>query len=383
MKVFVSAGEASGDLHGAALVQEMKALHGDMHVTALGGFRLRDAGARILVDSRELSLIGVLEVFPRARKIFRAWRRIKAHFVQDRPDLVVLVDFPDFNFLLGRLAHRLGIKVFYYISPQVWAWRTGRVRSLKRFVDAMAVILPFEKDFYRKYGMDVHYVGHPLVDVLRNVPPKEVCRQDLGLPPVPPSASDPEVVALLPGSRSGEVRSFLPLLLESARKVHSAHPHIQFLVPVAPELDLSFVRSLVPCPTQIPLRWIHGDTYRALRASDLAVTVSGTVTLETALLGTPLIIVYKVPPLEYHAGRFLIRVPFIGLPNLVAGRKVCPELIQQDATPERIAGEIRTLLENPKVRDSRKQALREIAKRVGNPGAARRAARIALNLCDC
>ncbi len=181
LKIFVSAGEASGDLHGSRLVAEILKRNPTARVDAMGGARLRSAGADILVDYRDLALIGVVQVLPKARSIYRAWKRIRRHLQAHRPDLVILIDFPDFNFLVGRAARALGLKVFYYISPQVWAWRSGRVRSLKRFVDAMAVILPFEEAFYRKRGMTVHFVGHPLVDEVRSVEDQATCRRRLGL----------------------------------------------------------------------------------------------------------------------------------------------------------------------------------------------------------
>ncbi|SMC27817.1 lipid-A-disaccharide synthase [Desulfacinum hydrothermale DSM 13146] len=381
MKIFVSAGEASGDLHASSLVRAMRREHPHLQVSCLGGPRLEEAGARILVDNRDLSLIGVLQVLPKARTLYGAWRTLRNHLVSKRPDLVVLVDFPDFNFLLGRLAHRLGLKVFYYISPQVWAWRRGRIRSLKRFVDTMAVILPFEEAFYRRHGMRVHYVGHPLADTLAHVPDKAACRKALGLDGETHTGSrSARTVCLLPGSRRGEVRTFLPLLLDAARRLYRRHGDLQFLLAAAAELDPSSLPGLGSFD-DLPLRIVHGDTHRALRACDLAVAVSGTVTLEAALLGTPLVIVYKVSPIEYHAGRFLIRVPFIGLPNLVAERRIYPELLQEDASPERIAGEVERLLTQPRALEEQRSGLREIARRVGGPGAARRAARIALSLC--
>jgi len=383
LKVFVSAGEASGDLHAASLVEAMGREHPRLEVSCLGGPRLEKAGARVLVDNRALSLIGVLQVFPKARTLYRAWKTLRDHLASERPDLVILVDFPDFNFLLGRLARRLGLKVFYYISPQVWAWRRGRIRSLKRFVDAMAVILPFEESFYRRHGMKVHYVGHPLADTLSRVPDRAACRKALGLENEPEQGfRASRTVCLLPGSRRGEVRTSLPLLVEAARILHRRHGNLRFLLAAAAELDPSDFASVHPV-RDLPLRIVHGDTHRVLRASDVALAVSGTVTLEAALLGTPLVIVYKVSPIEYHAGRFLIRVPCIGLPNLVAGRRVCPELIQEDASPERIAGEAERLLTDPRALKEQTTGLREIERRVGGPGAARRAARIALSLCDC
>lgn len=373
LKIFVSAGEPSGDLHGSRLVAEILQRNPTARVNAMGGARLRSAGANIVVNYQDLALIGVVQVLPKARAIYRAWKRIRRHLEVHRPDLVILIDFPDFNFLLGRAARALGLKVFYYISPQVWAWRSGRVRSLKRFVDAMAVILPFEEAFYRQRGMAVHFVGHPLVDEVRVVEDQAACRRRLGL------GSDP-VVCLLPGSRTGEVRTFLPLLADAAGLLHKSCPSAQMLVPVAPGLDPPWIAAMIR-GVSAPLRLVHEDTYRAIRAADVAVAVSGTVTLESALLGTPLVVVYKVSSLEYHLGRHLIRVQSIGLPNVILGRRVCPELIQQEARPERIAQEALHLIRDPERADEQRRWFERLTRMLGEPGAAARAAALALDLC--
>lgn len=373
LRLFVSAGEASGDLHGSRLVSEILKRNPTARVDAMGGARLREAGATVLVDYRDLALIGVVQVLPKARTLYRAWRRLRHHLETHRPDLVVLIDFPDFNFLLGRTAHALGLKVFYYISPQVWAWRSGRVRSLKRFTDAMAVILPFEEAFYRKRGMTVRFVGHPLVDEVRSVEDRAACRRFLSL-------GDEPVVCLLPGSRQGEVRTFVPILLDAAARIKRACPSAQMILAVAPGLDPDGIASLIREPS-VPLRWVRGDTYRAIRAADAAMAVSGTVTLESALLGTPLVVVYKVSPVEYHLGRWLIRVPSIALPNVILGRRVCPELIQDEARPERIAEEVLELIRNPERAEAQRRCFQRLGRMLGEPGAAGRAATMALDLC--
>lgn len=373
LRIFVSAGEASGDLHGSRLVEEILKRNPTARVDAMGGAGLRGAGANIVVDYRDLALIGVVQVVPKARTIYRAWRRLRGHLEAQRPDLVVLIDFPDFNFLLGRAARAMGLKVFYYISPQVWAWRSGRVRSLKRFTDAMAVILPFEEAFYRQRGMTVRFVGHPLVDEVRSVEDRSACRRLLGL-------GDEPVICLLPGSRQGEVRTFLPILSDAAALIKHACPSAEMLVGVAPGLDFDGMASLVR-KAPVPLRCIRADTYRAIRAADAVMAVSGTVTLESALLGTPLVVVYKVSPVEYHLGRRLIRVPHIALPNVILGRRVCPELIQREACPQRIAEEVLELIRNPESAAEQRRWFERLGRMLGEPGAAARAAAMALDLC--
>lgn len=370
-RIFISAGEASGDLHGSLLVRALRDLAPGTRVTCLGGPALREAGAEVLVENRDLAVIGISEVVRHLRVIAAAWRKIEAHLRKDRPQLVVLIDFPDFNFLLARLAARLGIRIFYYISPQIWAWRKGRVRTVKRLVDEMAVILPFEADFYAQYGIHVHYVGHPLLDVMESAPTAEAAKERYWAP-----GSGP-VVGILPGSRRGEIRLLLPLLVETASRLCERIPGLSFLVPVAPTLDPGPIREAFQA-RRLPVRIVMGDTYGAIRASDLLLTVSGTVTLEAAILGVPMIVVYRVSDLSYHVGRHLISARFAGLPNLIADRRIVPELIQHDANPERLTAEALDLLQNPERVEEQRRNLASIRARLGVPGVARRTAGLVL-----
>jgi lipid-A-disaccharide synthase len=374
-KIFMSAGEASGDLHGSRLARAIVELDPGVRVSCLGGRRLREAGADVLVDNREIAVVGLFEVFHHAKAIYAAWRRIRAHLLRERPSVVVLIDYPDFNFLLGRMAKRLGCKVFYYISPQVWAWRSGRVRGMKRFVDAMAVVLPFEKDFYARYGMDVHYVGHPLLDVMGSAPSREEARRRYCS-----DASGP-VVGLLPGSRRGEAAVLLPVLLEAASMLHSRLPNVSFLLPVAPTLNPSAIAADA-AKWDAPVQIVENDAYGVMRACDLVVSASGTATLETAILGTPMIIIYKVSALSYHVGKNLIRVKHVGMPNVILGRGAAPELLQGDATPSRVADEAAGLLNDPCRMDAQRRSWAMLAERLGTPGVAERAARLVLGLAS-
>lgn len=370
-RIFVSAGEASGDLHGSRLVRALRDLEPGMRITCLGGPALRDAGAEVLVENHDLAVVGLFEVFHHLRTIVAAWRKIEAHLRKERPGLIVLIDFPDFNFLLARLAARLGIRVFYYISPQIWAWRKGRVRTIRRFVHDMAVILPFETEFYRRCGIQVHYVGHPLLDVMETAPTVEAARERYR-----PAGSAP-LVGILPGSRRSEIRLMFPMLLETASRLCERVPGISFLMPVAPTLDAGPIREAVEA-RRLPIRVVAGDTYGAIRACDLLVTVSGTVTLEAAILGTPMILVYRVSDLSYYTGRHLIKVKFVGLPNLIAGRGILPELLQHDANPERLTAEALDFLQNPMRLEGQRRDLASIRAQLGTPGVARRTARLVL-----
>lgn len=375
LQVFLSAGEASGDLHGAELVLALRAMEPDALVTCLGGSRLRAAGAEVIVDNRDIAVVGLFEVARHLRAIHCAWKAIRTHLSSSRPDVIVLIDFPDFNFLLARLARRLGIKVFYYISPQVWAWRSGRVRVIKRYVDRMAVILPFEPAFYAKHGMRVDYVGHPLLDVLAGAPSGDEARERYR----PPDAD--WLVGLLPGSRQGEIRFLLPLMMDSAELICKQLPRVSFVLPVAPSIDRETIRREVQ-RRNLPIRVVSGDTYGAMRGCDLLLTASGTVTLEAAILGTPMLITYRVSDFSYFAGRRLVKVDCAGLPNLIAGRIVAPEFLQHEARPEGIARTALSYLESPEKLAAARRDLLGIRDALGSPGVAQRVARLVLETAE-
>lgn len=336
---------------------------------------MKAAGAGIVVDHRRLSVVGLSEVARHLRVIYVAWRTITAHLRETLPDKIVLIDFPDFNFLLARMAKRLGIGVFYYISPQVWAWRSGRVRTIKRVVDRMAVILPFESEFYARCGLRVDFVGHPLLDVLANSPSRAEATMRYGDPNSKP------LIGLLPGSRQSEIRSLAGLFLEAGERIRKRLPNAGFIIPVAPSLDPALFDAILS-KHSLPIRLVNGDTYGVIRACDLLVTVSGTATLEAAVLGAPMVIVNRVSDLSYHLGRHLVQVKFIGLPNLIAGRRIVPELVQQDARPERIADAALNLLEHPECRERQKEDLGQIRSRLGTPGVADRVAKLVLDISD-
>jgi lipid-A-disaccharide synthase len=341
----------------------------------MGGPLLEAAGAAILVDHRRLSVVGLAEVAGHAKVLYRAWRTITTYLRNNRPDVVVLIDFPDFNLLLARIAKRLGIKIFYYISPQIWAWRSGRVRTIKRLVDRMAVILPFETEFYAQHGMTVCFVGHPLLDVLATPPSPAQARSQYRPPEVTP------LIGLLPGSRQSEIRSLLPLFLDTAEVLREHLPKISFIIPVASSLHPSSFEVAFQ-DRNLPVRLVTGDTYGVVRACDLLLTVSGTATLEAAILGTPMIIVNRVSNLSYYLGRHLIRVSHIGLPNLVAGRQIVPEFVQHDARLELIAAEALNLLEHPERLEQQRQDLARIRNKLGEPGVADRVAQLVMGISN-
>lgn len=371
MDIFISAGEASGDLHGAHLARAIRSIAPRTRMSCLGGPMLRDAGVPVIVDNRSISVVGASEVIRHIRSIYNSWRKIKAHLRFNRPDAVVLIDFPDFNLLLGKFAKKLGSRIFYYISPQVWAWRAGRVASIRRIVDGMAVILPFEKEFYRARGMDVHYVGHPLVDILQSAPDREAAERKYR------HGKPGPLVGLLPGSRRSEIGLLFDLLMDSARRILLEIPQSSFLIPIAPSLNADEI-SARASTWDLPVRIVQDDTYGVIRACDLILTASGTVTLEAAILGTPMIITNRVSFVSGKIGRKLIKVKYIGLPNLIAGREVVPEFVQETAQAPLIAEEAVSLLKKPAGLVVQRKVFEKMRCELGEPGISERVARLVL-----
>lgn len=367
-KIVIVSGEASGDLHGAYLVREMKAIDPDLSFAGVGGEYMRAAGVDILVDSLEMSVVGLTEAIVKIGTIIRVRRLLKAYLHREKPDLVILIDYPEFNLYLARLAKTMGLKVFYYISPQVWAWRKNRVFKIARCVDAMAVIFPFEKQFYDAVSLDIEFVGHPLLDIVKPCLGRDEARKRFGVD------DGATTVALLPGSRVNEVRRLLPPMLHAASMIAKRYDNLHFILPLANSLDRAFVQGYVD-GTAVTVTIVDDATYDVVAVSDVAVVTSGTATLETALLETPMIIVYIVSPLSYMLGRLFVRIDHIGLANIVAGSSIVPELIQSDATGENIARELAALLDDEQRLGNMRRELHEVKKKLGEPGAAARAAR--------
>ncbi len=366
--ILLVAGEASGDLHGARLAAALRRLSPDIRLAGMGGPRMREAGVAILADAGETAVVGLTEVWEKRRALRAALRTLRQSLKSARPRLLVCIDFPDFNLLLARSAHRLSIPVCYFISPQVWAWRRGRVRTIRRLVRKMLVLFPFEEVLYRQAGVDVRFVGHPLVEALAEVPAREVCRERLGIP------VDARVLGLLPGSRTAEMSRHLPLLLDAAGLVRAAVPNLTVVLGLHEGVTRELVEPAI-ARSGVPIRILQGRTPEAMRAADFLLAVSGTVTLEAAVLGTPMLITYRLANLTYWLARLLVRVRWIGLPNIVADRTVVPELIQAAATPAALARTAVQYLESPERSTEMREALAEVRRRLGSPGAAERAAR--------
>lgn len=372
-KILIIAGEASGDLHGANLVREIMKRDLQIAFSGVGSRRMREAGVRMLADASEISVVGATEVLTHIRAIHRAYARLKDFLRTERPSLLILIDFPDFNILIGKAARKLGIPVLYYISPQVWAWRKGRIKKIAALVRAMIVVLPFEVELYKKAGVDVRFVGHPLADVVRSDYTQEEARKQLGLDP------RRRTVAVLPGSRKKEIANLLPDMLAAAKILASKFPGLQFILPVAPTLTVDFIRRYVDT-AGVPVVVTDGRTYDALRASDAAMVTSGTATLETGLMEIPMVIVYRVSALSYAIGRLIIDVKHVGLVNIVAGKRVAPELLQNDVTPENIAAAIAGMLGDPVRHKQVRDELVRMKMQLGGGGASARAAAVVMEV---
>jgi lipid-A-disaccharide synthase len=373
--IMVSCGEPSGDLYAAALVRELHALRPAARVFGYGGPRLEAAGAELVGDFRGLSVTGLAEAVRLLPKTLAMLRHLGEVTRRRRPDVLVLVDLPDFNFRLGAAARTLGIPVVYYVSPQLWAWRPRRLETLRRFVSRMLVIFPFEEPLYRHAGVPVTFVGHPLLDLATAREDRSSLLARLGLDPSAPT------VALLPGSRRNEVDRLLPVLVDAAALVERAQPGTQFLVARAPGLDnASFAtarRAGGP-----PLGLVEGVTDEVLAAADVVVTASGTATVQAAIHGRPMVIVYKLSPLTYRLGKPFVRVSTYGMVNLVADRRIVPELIQDDCTPRTVAAEVGSLLTDRARAEQMRADLSAMVARLGAPGASRRAAQAVLDELD-
>ncbi len=372
-RFFIVAGEASGDKHGARLVEEINRLAPGTKISGICGPALRDQGVEPFLDSRALSVIGGLEVLDKLGLVLRTLLRIRREFKTRRPDLVILIDFPDFNFRVAQIAHHLGIPVVYYISPQIWAWRRGRVRQVARWVDKMIVIFPFEKDFYAEYGINAEFVGHPLMDDPVEWLTRNEALDRLGLSP------DKRYIGLLPGSRMSEVKLMFPSMLEAAARVRKRLSDVEFILPVARTLDESDFRPYLQ-GLSLP---VHMETNRfqaAMQCLDAALVASGSATLETAMLNVPLCIVYRLSPISYVLGKALFKLPFLGIINLIAGREIAKELLQHDAVPHRMASELVRLMTDAPARKKMLNDFQEIRSKMGKPGASRRAAEKILEL---
>jgi lipid-A-disaccharide synthase len=365
-EILIVAGEASADLHASRALEELRRLRPGVHAFGVGGPLLRAAGLEALAPAEDISVMGLAEVLPRIPRILGILRALGRAAAERRPKAALLVDLPDFNLRLAAKLKKLGIPVVYYVSPTIWAWRQGRARKIAKVVDRMLCILPFEERFYEGTGVSARF-GHPLAD---RPPPEEAqrYREDLGLAPARTT------VALVPGSRPSELKRIFPAMLSAAERIRAVRPDAQFVVPVAPTLAREDLAPYLAAHRTVDVKLVDGHTEEVFGASDAALVKSGTSTLEAALMLRPMVVVYKLSWLTYLVGRLLVRIAHFALVNILAGRGLVPELLQRDASPERMAAEIERLLGDRAAREEQLRGLREVRSSLGEPGAARRVA---------
>jgi lipid-A-disaccharide synthase len=367
----ISAGEASGDLHGANLVQAMRQQCGALFFCGIGGAAMKAAGVKIIVDADQLSVVGVTEVLARLPHILSGMSAARKILRSRVPDLLILIDFPDFNLKLAAVARQQGIPVFYYITPQVWAWRQGRIHTIKQLVDRAAVILPFEDRFFREHGIPVSFVGHPLMDAGYGISPAAARWR----------SGDAPAIGFLPGSRNKEVRRLLPVMLETAEVIGRRNPQARFLVSRAPSVSRELFDGIAAAFSgRVNVEVVTDKVEAFLQRTTMVVAASGTVTLETALSATPAVVIYRVSLLSYWLGRMLIKLKHVSLINLIAEREIVPELLQAEAVPDTIASRAMDILEDPGRFHAIREGMLDVRRRLGESGASGRAAGIALEM---
>jgi lipid-A-disaccharide synthase len=373
LSVMFSAGESSGDQHAANMFLELKKHQPDIKGFGMGGAKMALAGIDIRYDSGSIGVIGVVEVLKHYGEIRRALKLIQQLVSTERPDLLVCVDYKEFNLKLARFAKQCGVKVLFYVSPQVWAWRPGRVKTYGKAIDMMAVIFPFETTYYDAENVPVRYVGHPSVD---KVHPQRSRLEDMAIFNL--DESNP-VIGLLPGSRANEINRLLPIMLAAAEILQARIPGIQFMLPQADSISDELLESYMDrSPVKITV--IKNQPYDVIQCCDVVMTTSGTATIEIALLNVPMVITYKLADLTYWLGRWLVNTPFIGLPNIILGKGFIKELIQHEATSENLAEEIERILTDKFYADQMRDNLNQVKQQLGQGGGSKNMAELALEI---
>lgn len=366
-RLLLIAGEASGDLHGSHVAHALLAQQPELHLLGVGGRRMREAGVEILFDIGDLAVVGAVEALHSVRTLWTVYRGLLERVKRQPVEAVLLIDFPGFNLKLANAMTQRGFPVLYYIAPQIWAWRPGRIHKIRRRVRKLFVILPFEEALYRQAGIDAEFVGHPLLDLVQpSLSKAEFCAR-LNLDPQAP------IVGMLPGSRRSELRYLLPPMLEAATRIRSRLEAAQFILPLAETLESAEVQRLLTAAS-VPVHLTQRQTYEAMQAADVLLAASGTVTLEAALLGTPMVIVYRAHPCTYLLARLVMRVSQIGLPNIIAGRAIVPELWQNAVTAENMTAQALELLMNPERATAMRTELAKIRNQLGVSGVPERVA---------
>lgn len=375
MKVMISVGEASGDLHGASVATALKLAQPEIKLFGMGGDMMRNAGVEIVYDIADLGVIGLVEVIKNLPRLFRLRNSLAELMANERPDVLVIIDYPDFNLRLAKIAKDMGIPVVSYISPSVWAWRPGRAKGVAEVVEQVAAIFPFEADAYRKAGAQVTFVGHPLLDIVKPSMSKMESYRFFKADP------DKPVVLLMPGSRVQEIVSLLPVMLAAAEDIVKKIPDCQFFLPMASTISREMLQNIIN-KHNVAIHLTTGNNYDLMNISNIAIAASGTATLETSLMRVPTVIIYKIAPLTYFIGKFLVKIPNVGLPNIIAGRKIVPELIQDAASPANISREALSILTNDELRGRIQEDLDEVRSKLGECGAVDRVAQVVLSVAE-
>ncbi len=371
-KLAIVAGEASSDLHAAHLIEAIKEISPDIEFFGLGGKKMQEAGVRITYNIVDLAVVGFSEVLKNLSKFKKIFKDFLLEIDKEKPDAVILIDYPGFNLRLAKELKKRNIRVIYYISPQVWAWGKNRIKLIKKCVDRMIVLFKFEEELYGRHDVEAAFVGHPLLDIVSISQDRKQFLNEIGL------AEKNVTVSLLPGSREREIKSLLPEMLEAAKIIHDKINNSQFIILQSHSLNDESIKKYTS-GYNLPIRICRENTYNGINASDLAISASGTATLEIAILKKPLIIIYKVSFLTWLIAKMLVRLPFIGLVNVVARKKIVPELIQNDVTAKKIAEEALNLLLSPKKIIEMKSELEKLENYLGKPGATKRAAETIIN----
>jgi lipid-A-disaccharide synthase len=367
MSVMVVAGEASGDMHGAGLCGALHALAPETRVYGMGGERMRAAGAELLADVSRHAGVGSTEVVSSVPGLYRVYRRLRSQLQREPPTVLVLIDFPEFNLRLARVAWRVGVPVVYYVPPQIWVWRPWRIRAIRRLVSLVLVSFPFERALYAEAGVPVELVGHPALDALAEAPSRAEARRALDLD------EDALVIGLLPGSRPGEASALIPVMAAAAARLATRWPHTRFVLAQARTLDDGLVQGSLAGAR--PIRVVRDAAHAVMRASDLLLVASGTATLEAGFLGTPMVVCYRVSRMSEMLARLLVRVPWINLVNLILGRAAVPELrFRHELTVDRLVDEAARLIQSEDAREAQRAAFEEFHGQLGEPGVAARAA---------
>lgn len=373
MKIMFSAGEASGDTHGASVAKALREIYPSVEMFGMGGNLMDEAGVRIVYDIKNLGVIGLVEIVKSLPKFFKLRTYLKCIMMRERPDVLVCIDYPGFNMKLAEVAHQLGIPVLYYIAPTIWAWHSSRGKTIKKYVTKVASIFPFEAEAYSKYNCDVEFVGHPLVDIVHPTMSVDESMTYFN------ARAEAKRVLLMPGSRKQEVLSLLDVMLESGEKLLQSHEDVQFFLPRAHTIDRFELETFIK-ERRVPVTITEDHTYDLMQICDVCLAASGTATLETAMMELPTILLYKVSPITYGIGKMVVNLSHVGLPNIIAGKEVIPELLQSDVSADNIVEHMLPLLDDLKENEHMRQELRTVRDKLGEPGAVKRVAELIYSL---